>query len=408
LLSVVLVACGGGGGGGGGLPSPGSGATLPSNSSGVSTGALTGILAADGSAMAYGSITITSLVDNTSYSGVADINGNVSIPTSGVTFPAIVKASSLSGKKSNYGYIASSTQTSAPVNPFSTLILSIASNGNPATITSSTQLTSSSLAVAKSSVNTIFANIFQAFSVNNSIDLLNTNFLTNHTGLDLILDALNVKFDAEGNPTICTKLLNFCKTLDLDNLDTSAILISTSELLSIDNTPIASCSKAINSLTSSRITADSSLYASDFLNSGADAKLYRQSLSEKFGDITAAFNNPIFIGIDSNSNYIFQFDFFNTTTNLYAGSSTIPFKLDGGGNCVMAGDQLPFFIEAISQITVQTRVDNTSDVAVTTSSPVRGLLFRASGNASPGTVNVNGESVIIKTLQFFMCDSSNN
>jgi hypothetical protein len=414
LLSVVLVACGGGGGGlpspssEAALPSPSSEAALPSQSSGVGTGALRGILAADGSAMAYGSIKITSLVDNTSYSGVADINGNVSIPTSGVTFPAIVKASSLSGSKANYGYIGSSTQTSVPVNPFSTLILSIASNGNPAAITSTTQLTSSSITAAKTSVNTIFSKIFQAFSVNTSTDLLSTNFQTNHTGLDLILDAVNVKFDAEGNPTICTKILNFCKTLDLANLDASAILISAAEVSSLNNAPIASCSKFINSLTSSSIATESTLYASDFLNAGLNSKLYRQSLAEKFGVIAATFNNPIFIGTDANSNYVFQFDTFNTTAKQYAGSFSMPLKLDGGGNCVMAGDQLPFFIEVLSQITVQTRVDGTSNAAVTTTSPVRGLRFRANGGASQNTVNVNGSSVLIQTLQFYMCDSGGN
>ena len=395
FCSAIVAGCGGGGGSSSPTFGGGTGATV--------------ISAADGSAMVYGSVTISSLVDNTSFSSTANINGNLAIPTSGVTFPAIVKVQSLSGGKANYGYIASSAQASAPVNPLSTLILSIASNGNPATITSTTQLNSSSLAVAKTAVNAIFKSVFQAFSVSGSTDLLSTNFPTDHTGLDLILDALNVKFDATGNPTICTKLLNACKTLDLANLDTTAFSISASEVSFLNSAPIASCSNAISSLTASSITTDSTLYASDFLNSGLNAQAYRQSLSAKFGGMDATFNSPIFIGTDSSNSYVFQFDYINTSTNQYAGSFTIPFKIDSSGKCVMAGDQLPFFIQVTSQITVQTRVDGTSNAAATTSSPVRGLVFKAGGDASvQDTVTVNGSPVTIKSLQFYMCDSSNN
>lgn len=401
VCSALIAACGGGGGGG-----------ATSSGGGASGGVLSGISAADGSAMAYGAVTISSLADNTTYSGTADVSGSLAIPASGVTYPAIVKVQSLSGGKVNYGYIASSSQTNVPVNPLSTLILSIASNGNPASITTTSQLTTASLTAAKTAVNSIFSNIFQAFSVSSGTDLLTTNFSTNHTGLDLILDALNVKFDALGNPTICTKLLNACRTLDLSNLDTTAVSITQAEVNSLNSAPIATCSNSISAITSTSITSDASLYASDFLNSGLDGAAYRSALASKLGNLTANFSNPIFIGTDSNSNFVFLFDYFNASNNQYVGTFTMPFKLSGS-NCVMAGDQLPFWIQATSQITVQTRVDGTSDAAVTTSSPVRGLVFRAGGDGFGGTsvqdtVTVSGSPVTIQTLQFYMCDASNN
>lgn len=398
---ALLVACGGGGGGG-----------SSSNNSGSSNSAQAGISAADGAAMAYGVVSINSLVDNTTYSGTADISGYLSIPTSGVTYPAIVKAQSLSGNKVNYGYITSSSQTNVPVNPISTLILSIASSGNPATITSTNQLSPTSIATAKTAVNTIFSNIFQAFAVSSSTDLLTTNFPTNHTGLDFILDALNVKFDALGNPTVCTKLLNTCKTLNLSNLDTTAISITQNEINSLTSAPIATCSNSIKAFTSTSLTTDTSIYASDFLNSGLDAAGYRQAMSSRLGNLSANFNNPTFIGTDPNNNFVFAFDYFNSANNQYVGTFSMPFKLNGS-NCVMAGDQLPFWIQATSQITVQTRVDGSSDAAVTTSTPVRGINFRAGGDGFGGTsvqntVTVNGSPVTVQTLQFYMCDANNS
>lgn len=362
--------------------------------------------------MAYGSVAINSLIDGTSATGTADVNGGFPLPTSNVTYPAIVKVQSLSGGKVNYGYIASSSQANVPVNPLSTLILSLASAGNPASITSSSQLTAPALATAKSAVNSIFSNVFQAFQVTSGVDLLTTNFATNHTGLDLILDALNVKFDALGNPTICTKLLNACKTIDLNSVDDSSLSITQNEINSLSSAPLAACSSSIKSLTSSSMANDTSLYASDFLNSGLDAVGYRQALASKFGGLNANFSNPVFVGADFNNNFVFVFDYFNASSNQYVGSFSMPFKMSGG-SCVMAGDQLPFWIQATSQITVQTRVDGTNDSAVTTASPVRGLVFRAGGDGFGGTgvqntVTVDGAPVTIQTLQFYMCDANNS
>lgn len=400
MLCAFIAACGGGGGSS--LSGPGSGSP---------GGSVSAISAADGAAMAYGVVSINSLVDSTSYSGTADVNGELAIPSSGVTYPAIVKVQSLSGGKVNYGYVASSSQAKVPVNPLTTLVLSIASGGNPASITGVGQLGVDSLASAKTAVNAIFGTIFRAFSVAVDTDLLTTAFPTNHTGLDLILDVLNVKFDALGHPTVCAKLFNTCKTFDLANLDKTPLSITAGEVVSLTSLPLAACSASIKALTSSAITSDASLYASDFLNSGLDAFAYRQAMAARFGNLAANFNNPIFIGKDANNNFVFAFDYFNASSNQYVGTFTMPFKMSGN-SCVMAGDQLPFWIQVTSQITMQTRVDGTNDPAVTTASPIRGLVFRAGGDGFGGTsvqntVDVNGSPVTIQTLQFFMCDSDN-
>ncbi len=399
LFCGFLAACGGG--------------TTGTPGGETRTGPLSGISASDGAAMAFGSVMISSLVDSTIATGTLDIDGNFNIPSSGVTYPAIVKAQSLSGEKVNYGYIADVSQTNAPVNPISTLVLSIAFKGNPAAITTSGQLPASSLSQANTAVNSIFAEVFKAFSVSVGSDLLKTNFAVNHTGLDFVLDALRIKFDAMGNPTVCTKLLHTCRTFDLANLDTSALPITQAEVSLLNAAPISTCSNSIKSITGESITSNPLRYAPDFLNSGLDGAAYRQALAAKLGGLSAAFNNPIFVGTDANDNYVFQFDYLNASNNQYAGSFSMPFKLNSARECVMAGDQLPFQIQAASQITAQIRVDGTNEAAVTTATPIRGLVFRAGGDGFGGTsvqntVTVDGSPVQIWTLQFFLCDANND
>jgi hypothetical protein len=360
--------------------------------------------------MSFGKVAITSLVDGSSVIGTADANGSFPIPSSGVTFPALVRVEAASGRKANYGYIASSAQTDAPATPLSTLVLAIAGSGNPEKFSSGIDLTPSKLESAKAAVRSIFSNVFQAFAVSSDVDLLAKNFATDHTGFDLLLDAVNVRFDIAGNPTLCTKVLNICKTLNLANVDTSPIAFSASESSALQAVPIAACSNAINALSVTSMTSDSAIYASDFLNAGLNAQGYMAGLAGLFSGKSVTFKNPLYVGSDANNNYVFQFDYYDSADNTYVGGMSTPFKLDVNGKCVLAGDQLPFTIQVFSQIFAQSRVDGTSNPAVTTSSPLRGLIFRAGGDGFGGqgtaTVKVNGNDVTITKLQFLMCDSN--
>lgn len=414
ITALLVVACGGGGGD----------STLVSSGSPNNVGVVS---AADGSAMAYANVIFSSLTDSTSSSGTADINGNIQVPSSGVTFPILVKAVSLDGSKINYGYVLNSAQTNVPVNPLSTFVLAIASNGNPALITSTAQLPTQSLTSAKSSVNAIFANIFSAFNVSSSIDLLTTSFPANHTGIDLVLDSMGIVFDASGNPTLCTKITNQCKVFTLSNLDTTALSFSAQTIASINLVPFQACSSLINTLGSASFsTYNSSLYDPSFLNSGLTSQSYSSAMAAKFTGVSASFNTPIYIGQDANHNYIFQFFVFNNSTNRYAGTISMAFKSSGSNNCVMVGDQLSFWIQVSSQITSYTRVDGTfggsqnpaGSPSVVTTAPITGLYFKAGGDGfgnngaldnlvNPGSPPTPTATTIQK-LQFNLCDASNN
>ena len=108
-LSAALIACGSGGG---------------STTTPVAAGM---VQASAGSPISSAKVLFTSLADSTSYTSTADSKGNISIPQAGVSYPAIVSATSLDGSLTYYGYIASSTQQTAPVNPITSLILALAS-----------------------------------------------------------------------------------------------------------------------------------------------------------------------------------------------------------------------------------------------------------------------------------------
>jgi hypothetical protein len=416
ITGAIVVACGGGGG---------SGTSTSSNAGGTAGAGM--VSAADGSAMAYSQIIFSSLADSTSFSGTADIGGNIQVPSSGVTFPILVKAVSLDGSKINYGYVANNAQTSVPVNPLSTFVLAIASNGNPASISSASQLTTQSIASAKTAVNAIFTNIFSAFNVSTSIDLLTTSFSANHTGMDLVLDSMGVYFDAIGNPTLCTKISNQCKVFTLSSLDTSPISLSAQTIASINSVPFQACSTFINGLGSSSFaTYNSGLYDASFLNSGLTSQAYSSAMAAKLSGVSASFNTPIYVGQDANNNHIFQFFVFNNGTNQYAGTQSMSFKSSGGNNCVMVGDQLSFWIQVSSQITSYTRVDGSfagaqnpaGSPSVVTAAPITGLYFKAGGDgfgnsgALDNLVNQGSPPVAtattIQRLQFNLCDASNN
>ena len=407
FLIAFLASCGGGGG-----------------SSNTSQGSSSTINAVDGAAMSYAKVTVNSLVDATTSSGTADVNGNVQTP-SNVTFPAIVQAISLDGTKANFGYIASANQANVPVNPLSSLVLAIAANRNPATITTSSQLTPASLTTAKAAVNSIFANIFSYFNVPAGFDILSDTFAANHSGLDLVLDSMSVTFDTFGNPTLCNKILNACKPFTLANLDTTAIDISANTVTLINSVPLDACSRMISGLTTASFsTYNPGLYSSDFLNSGLTSRDYSAALAAKLNLVNASFHSPIFIGQDDSSNFVFQYVVFNDDTRTYAGTQSMSFKLSNG-NCVMVGDQLPFWIQAISQITYYTRANGTFNgnptpaglPSVVTPQPITGIYFKAGGDSfgnssaldnvvTPGSPPVVTNTTI-QSLEFSLCDASN-
>jgi hypothetical protein len=388
VATVLVTACGGGG----------SSANPPNVTGGV-------VQASAGSPIGNAKITFTSLSDSTTVSASADSVGNIGIPQTGLSYPAIVQATSLDGQLTYYGYIASSSQATAPVNPITSLILALASNGNPSAITSAAQLTDAAMATAKSNASAIFANILTAYNVPSGTDLLITNFAQNHTGLDLLLDTMSMQIDALGNSVLCSKINGACKTITASAPNTTAIAYSAQDATALAQAPLSKCFATISGFSLSSLTTDAALYSASFLNNGQAASQYMSSTATAYSGLSVSFNTPLYIGQDGNGNYLFKFSIVDSTSNKFITNTAMPFNLDAGGNCVLVGNQLPFAVTVSSLVLNQVRVDGTSNPSAVTNGAVTGLFFQAGGSS---IVQAVYQGVAVKTLSFDYCDLNAN
>ena len=386
--AALLIACGGGGG--------------SSSSTPVAAGV---VQASAGSPISSAKVLFTSLSDSTSYSTTADGQGNISIPLTGVTYPAIVSATSLDGSLTYYGYIASSTQQTAPVNPITSLILALASGRNPSAITSASQLTDANMTTATSNARAIFANILSAYSIPSTTDLLSANFTQNHTGLDLLLDTMSMSIDAQGNSVLCSKISGACKNVSAVSPNTTAIAYSSTDATALSQTPLSQCFATINGFSIGTLTSNANLYSASFLTNGQSAAQYMASMASLYSGVSVSFNVPLYVGKDGNGNYLFKFSIVDSTSNNFLANTLMPFNLDANGNCVLVGNQLPFSISVTSQILNQSRVDGTSNLNAVTNGSVTGLYFQAGGSA---TIPAIYQGTAVKTLSFDYCDLNAN
>jgi hypothetical protein len=387
-LIAALYACGGGGGGtagGGG-----------GNAGGITQTAQ----ATTGAPMSLAKVSFKSLTDSTTAIATADAVGSVTVPT-GVTYPILVRGTSPNGTFTYYGFVSDANQATVAVNPLSTLVLALSSGMNPGKITAVTDVTTN-LTAAKTAVATIFSNIFTQFSIANTTDLLSTTFTQNHTGLDLILDAMSIRVQTDGSVNLCNKLAGSCVT-GVTVSNASAIPFSNTNLTNLNSVPFATCSSAITNMTVTSLTTDSSLYSNSFLNSGMNTATYKSAMATKFGSGTYSFQMPIFLGKDGNNNFLFSYTVFNSATNSYWNDFTMAYD----SSCLMVGNQFPFDIMASPMVSAEYRVDltnNPSPSSNVTSTPVSGLWFKVGSDSQP----VVYAGATPAKAKFELCDNSSN
>ena len=344
LAAAGLIACGGEGGG----------------SSGVGGGSTTG-QAAVGAPMSYASITIKSLVDSTSQTTAGDESGNFTV-TSGVTYPALVSATSANGAYTYYGYMKSAKSTPA-VNPLTTTLLALSTGQAPSTIT--TPLTDNQIEAGKAAISSIFGRVLTAANVSASSisDLLNTKFTTDHTGLDLVLDSVSVETLSDGTVSLTNKLSGIKK--GASQSDTSELTFDTDDSNDIANLPIASCSTFLSGLNSTNLASDNTVYDPNFLNAGLardDFKSFVSTAVNRYASFKFAM--PTFTGTDGNGNLSFNVMLVNTTTNKYVADLLMTLKKNTSGNCVMVGDQYPFSMTIQPAIKKMIRADEYAKTGV--------------------------------------------
>lgn len=373
FLITLIAGCGGGGG-----------ASVQTLSGSNPSGGQ----AAVGVPMSNAAINIKSLIDSTSSNITADADGNFNIPAN-VTYPALVTATSLDFNYVNYGYISSNSQTSVAVNTLTTLILAIANNGDPSTI--SQPISSGALTSAQTSVSNLFSQILNLAGISLNTNYLTTTFSTNHAGLDLILDAITFDYSKDGVITITNKI-NLNKTsFSISGVNSVPSIDFSSTLFSqLQNVPLAACTSFLNSITSARESTESGLYDSNYLNNGLNAA---QNMANIIGQ-AYYYTMPVFQRIDPNGNYVFRVIQVNASTNLYSNYMLATVKSTSGGGCALVGNQYPITIRINPNVMYIQKVDGNSQYVTTT--PVFGHIIQIGAKTNVNTYNgtqITGASV---------------
>ena len=371
LLSISLLALAACGGGGGSTVNGGGGSTVSGGGSSSASGGGSAVVAvyttnagsaAIGAAMSNASISIQPLPANPSTEVLltADDAGLFTVPST-VSLPALVKATSANGKYTHYGYIKSSDQVGVPVNPITTVLLTLASGGNPSAITSA--ISDAALADAKTKTLTLFQHLLTATNQSSAIDFLSKTFTTDHTGLDLILDSVGIQLSATGNLVVLNKLTGVVTNVDPSKI--APIGFDTTAVSRMTSAPIQLCANFLNGLTSQTLTTDTSIYDANFLDSGRSRDVSMAKLRDTAPSDGFKVSMPIFAGFDSNGNLTFNMQL-GTTAKEYISDYRITVKKHATLNkCVLAGDLYPFEITIQPAIKTTIRMDGLTSNEVT-------------------------------------------
>lgn len=195
---LTLAACGGSGG---------STATSDNSSAIVISGTAAGGGAIFGSVKIKDSLGATKIV-------ATDVAGHYSVDISGMTPPYLLHAYGvMAGRGINYLSAATSDNHNGVVNitPFTDIMVANLAGGHALTYfnassPSAVNFTTAKLAAAQTALRTKFAQLFTSMGVSTSIDLLNSTFQADHSGIDAVMDV--VRFDNANDTTVVYNSLN--------------------------------------------------------------------------------------------------------------------------------------------------------------------------------------------------------
>lgn len=224
--AVLLAACGGGGGGGGNDQVDGGhvpGTPLP-------TGTQLYGMAATGAAMQNAAIEIKDKVGLVR-TKTANPDGTFLLDVTGLTFPAMIRATSFDGTTTAYGLVfESDLGKQIAITPLSSLVLTNALNANPASFyaafgSSTPTITGAEIASSATGIYNALAPVMAELGVSLTIDEFFSGFVANHTGVDLVIDALTVEIVGT-RAVIKDKFGTTIADADLAAVDTFAVTVS--------------------------------------------------------------------------------------------------------------------------------------------------------------------------------------
>ena len=212
--SIGLTACGGGGGGGGG-----GGATLSGT-------------AAAGAAI-IGQVTVKGSLGLTK-SALIEADGNYTVDVTGLTAPYRLRAQgTVGGRTYKLHSYAEAADVGGNVNitPFTDLIVANAAQQVAASYFDSNtpaDLDPAEVDAQETALQAKLQDVFTAMGVDTAVDLLNSTFSADHSGLDAALDIVRIEVDAGTNVATITNLVEATTLLDdvtdtTDNADTLVV-----------------------------------------------------------------------------------------------------------------------------------------------------------------------------------------
>jgi hypothetical protein len=184
VLLLLLTACGGGGGGGD-PTGPGGGGTTTISGTAAAGAPIVGIVNIKGA-------------NGATASSAIELDGYYSIDVSNLTAPYILYAEGAVGDKTISIYSAAVSAGTINITPITDFILRNAL-GAPAEGAydnwNSVQVDESSLIEAENDVQNQLAPMLAGAGVATEVDLISTAFDTNHTGMDAVLDGLDISYN---------------------------------------------------------------------------------------------------------------------------------------------------------------------------------------------------------------------
>lgn len=338
--------------------------------------------------------------------GTADSTGNFKLNNSTIKkygFPILIRAVSSDGSKTHYSLVNDSAQSNLSINPLTSVQITLALNGS-ADANYKNTLTSSNLSSAKTKLDSVFANVFTSAGYASQDNYFAHTFSPNHTGLDMILDSVDVGFQLGGKINITNKITG--QNISVSQGSISTLPFSSSDITSMIGVPLQACSTMLESLTSTKMLADDNIYAANFLDSGMTKDSFRTYIRSIVSSLSQfQLGAPVFAGVDSNGSYIFNFNIVNINTRDYLASFEIPVAwMNSTNDCRLVGNQFPFEIYVQPIIRKLIRTDSLTSTYATEKS--RGVEIKVGGE--PFQNSINGTVIAKAKAKVELCDATNS
>lgn len=216
--SIVLAACGG---------------SSDDNNGGGSTAARTLSGTAAAGAALIGTVTVKGALGNTT-SSIIEADGNYNVDVTGLTAPYRLRATGhVGGKTYKLHSYAEEADIGGNVNitPFTDLIVANAAQQIAESFFNETTDAGLDPAVIDAQEDALQAklqNVLDALGVETAIDLLNSTFSADHSGLDAALDVISIEVDTGTNIATITNLIenSFISDDVLDDADSDVLQVS--------------------------------------------------------------------------------------------------------------------------------------------------------------------------------------